>query len=67
LIESNDYWKIKEAERILREQEGKYRENKQKKWIIMVLGLIIGGVIGYYLPVLVFSLSNSVFERGPID
>lgn len=67
LVDSGDYWKIKEAERILKEQEGKYRESKQKKWIIMVVGMILGGVIGYYLPVTVFALSNSVFQRGPID
>jgi hypothetical protein len=67
LLESHEYWKIKEAERILQESEGKYRESKQKKWIIMTLGLILGGFLGYYIPVFAFRLGNSAYQRGPID
>ena len=67
LLESEDYWSIKESERILTESEGKYREGKQKKWFICVLGLILGGFIGYYLPVIVFFLGNSNYDRATID
>ena len=33
----------------------------------MVVGLIIGGLIGYFLPITVFYLANSAFKREPID
>jgi len=67
LIESKDYWKIKEGERMLQEFEGKYREGKQKKWIIFAIFLILGGLIGYYLPITVFYLGTSDFSRTTID
>ena len=60
-VNSHDYWKLKEADRILIESEKKYKENKKKKWFIAVLGMIIGGLLGYYIPVVVFSLSGSFF------
>ena len=67
LIESHDYWKIKEGERLLQEREGKYRESKQKKWIICVMGLILGGFLGYYIPITVYYLGNSNYNRAVID
>ncbi|CDW84800.1 patatin [Stylonychia lemnae] len=67
LVESHDYWKIKEAERLLQEREGKYRESKQKKWIFCVFGLILGGALGYYIPVAVYYLGNSNYNRTVID
>lgn len=57
----------KEVERLLRDAEGKYRESKQKKWIIFVIGLILGGLIGYYLPITIYSLATTSLSRGPID
>lgn len=67
LLESHDYWKIKEGERLLQEREAKYRESKQKKWIICTLGLILGGVLGYYIPTFVYYMGNSNYNREIID
>lgn len=67
LIESHDYWKIKEGERLLVDREGKYRESKQKKWIICVIGLVLGAVLGYYIPITVYFLGNSNYNRETID
>lgn len=67
LIESKEYWKIKEGERMLTEFEARYREGKEKKWIIFAIFLILGGVIGYYLPIAVFYLGNSNYNRATID
>jgi patatin-like phospholipase/acyl hydrolase len=49
------------------ESELKFKENKNKKWIFVVIGLIIGGVIGYLLPVAVYKLTYSVFDRKGAD
>jgi patatin-like phospholipase/acyl hydrolase len=67
LIESHDIWKIREGERLLQEREAKYRESKQKKWIICVMGLIVGGFLGYYIPTLAYYLGNSNYNRAVID
>lgn len=66
-VNSHDYWKLKEADRILVDSEKKYKENKKKKWFIAVLGMIISGVLGYYIPVVVFSLSGSYYDRTALD
>lgn len=67
MCETNDYWKIKEAERILSESEIKYKESKSKKWIIMSLGLVIGALLGYYIPLGIYKLTQSTFDRSSID
>jgi len=67
MCETNDYWKIKEAERILSESEIKYKESKSKKWIIMSLGLVIGALLGYYIPIGFYKLTQSSFDRSSID
>ena len=67
LLGSGEKYAYKEAERLLREAEGKYRENKQKKWVVFAIGIILGGLIGYFLPIGVFKLSTSTLLRGPID
>ena len=48
LLAAQDESKIKRAIEILDASEAKYRESKQKKWIVMVIGLILGGVVGYF-------------------
>ena len=65
--DSKDYWKIKEAERILFESEKKYRESKSKKWIIMSLGLVVGGLLGYFVPVGIYKVTRSTYDRTQID
>lgn len=65
--DSKDYWKIKDAERILWESETKYRESKSKKWIIMSLGLVIGGLLGYFVPVGIYKITRSTYDRTQID
>jgi hypothetical protein len=65
--ESQDYWQIKEAERILNESEIKYKESKDKKWIIMSIGLVLGAVLGYYVPIGVYKVTRSTYDRDVFD
>lgn len=67
LIESDDYEKIKEAEKLLQQIEGKYKENKQKRWIVAFIGLILGAVIGYFVTVGIFAATDSKYERENFD
>lgn len=52
---------------MLTDFEARYREGKEKKWIIFAIFLVLGGVIGYYLPIAVFYLGNSNYNRATID
>lgn len=67
MLKSHDYWKIKEAERILDESEQKYRENKQKKWFFAIFGFIIGGLLGFYVPAVVEYIQKSFYDRTELD
>ena len=67
LVESEDYWQVKEAEKLLEDAEHSYRESKQKRWIVMVIGLIIAGLLGYYITNLAYDITKSSFDRSGID
>ena len=66
-VESHDYWQIKDVEKMLEDSENKYLESKNKKWIIMCVGLIIGVAIGYYIPKVIYELSEPTYDRSNID
>jgi hypothetical protein len=66
-IQTTDYWLIKDAEKMLNDSEDRHNENKQKKWVVMLLGLIFGGLVGYYLPTSVYDLLNSKYDRTTFD
>jgi patatin-like phospholipase/acyl hydrolase len=52
---------------MLQESEARYKESKQKKWIIMVLGTILAGFLGYYVPIGITALSSSQYDRKTYD
>lgn len=58
---------MKEAEQILLRSENRIKENKQKKWIVAIIFMILGSVLGYYIPVLTYTLSYSVYDRTDFD
>jgi hypothetical protein len=37
------------------------------KWVVFVVGLLIGGLLGYGGPKLQLMLSSSKFSRGSLD
>jgi len=45
---------VHEAEDKLFEEEVKYRERKGRKWITLILGAVIFGVVGYFLMPLIY-------------
>lgn len=67
LADSDSYWSIKEAEKILHQSEIKYKESKQKKWFIMVIFAVIGGLLGYYVPKGIHVLTETVYDRTVLD
>jgi hypothetical protein len=49
-MDTQDYWNIKEAERLLNESEMRHYESKNKKWVVLVLWLIVGATFGFFIP-----------------
>lgn len=67
LLESEDYWQVKEAEKLLMRSLTKYKESKQKKWIIMSIFMILGALIGYFGTSTVYFLTQSKYDRTNLD
>ena len=67
LLVTQDHRKIKEASDILEASEKRYRESKQKKWIIMVVGLILGGLLGYFGTEFAYRATKATYDRKNID
>lgn len=44
-----------------------YTQKKPLKWVVFVVGLLIGGLLGYGGPKLQLMLSSSKFSRGSLD
>jgi hypothetical protein len=45
----------------------KYMEKKGRKWIVMLVGGIIGGIIGWLLMPVFYSLTKSSYDRSGIE
>ena len=58
---------IKESEETLREVEKTYHYDKQKIWIWVVFGIIVGALIGYYMTVGVYFIFHTQFDRSYFD
>ena len=66
-VESHEYWQLVEAQKILDDSERKYMESKSKRWIVAVICAMLGGVLGYFIPTLIYSASGSMYDRTNLD
>ena len=58
---------IEEIEGLLLESEKKFLENKNRKWIFPLVGLILSGVLTYYVAYGLYNLENSIYDRIKFD
>jgi hypothetical protein len=66
-IDSNDYWKIKEAEKILDDSECRHLQNEHKKWLVAFFVAIFGGVLAYYITIYAYALMHTAYDRSYLD
>ena len=45
----------------------KYQRDRPKKWYILLIGLLLGGVIGFSAPKLIVMLSSARYYRDKLD
>jgi hypothetical protein len=57
----------REARGHLREAKKTYEKNRYKKWMVALLGVFIGAILGLALPGLYKILSNSLYDRKAIE
>lgn len=62
-----DPYGIKDAKRLLDEAERKYGENKQKRWIYAVLGMVILSLIAYFGAFAMYEIDHSFLDRTSMD
>lgn len=58
---------LDEVEEKLSLEYAKYHDNVGKKWIVALVGLILGSVIGYFSIPSIYGLSRSSYDRGGIE
>ena len=66
-IEEGTISNVNDAEEKIIDEELKYRERKGRKWITLILGAAIGGVIGYFLMPKIYQLTKSSYDRSGIE
>ncbi len=66
-IEIGELQDLEEIEDKLEEEYANYHENVGKKWIIAIIGLILGLIIGYFAMPTVYGLTRSNYNRAGIE
>lgn len=55
------------AEDELHDMDSKYHEKKGRKWIVMILGTLILGVLGFILMPWIYRSTHSFYDRRGIE
>ena len=66
MVENDDEEGLKQAQTELDKARLNYSESKQKKWIIVAIGIILFSVLSYFLCKLIFNFSKVTYNRTPL-
>ncbi len=66
-LESNDAEQLARAEKLLFQNDLKYREKKGRKYITMLIGMFVRGLAGWFCLPLIKKLSNSLYDRTGLE
>ena len=58
---------VQDAEDKIFIEEMKYTEKKGRKWIVMLVGGVLGFIVGWVMLPLIFSLTKSSYDRSGIE
>ena len=56
-----------EAREVLRTAKKAYEKNRYKKWVVSLVGLLIGCILGLGVPSIYNALNNSLYDRAAIE
>ena len=66
-LESDDVKQLQVAERELFNKDLEYRERKGRKYITMLIGIFVLGIVGWLVIPLVKKLTNSLYDRTGLE
>lgn len=52
---------------MLAESKAKFERDRYKKWLVAMVGVLIGGFLGYTIPTITKVLSRSMYDRAGLD
>jgi len=64
---ANNIDENKKAKSMIAESKAKFEKDRFKKWIVCLVGVFIGGILGWTLPKITTVLTRSVFDRAGLD
>lgn len=51
----------------MKHQRKDFKQNKWKKWLVLVLGVCVGGLLGKAVPLVLNKLLNPLYSREKLD
>ena len=66
-MDSKDIEQIKSAETELSSVDKQYHERKGRKYIVMLIGIALFGLLGFFLMPILYALTNSSYDRRGIE
>lgn len=64
---ANNLEENKKAKNLIAESKAKFEKDRNKKWVVCAIGVLIGGILGWSLPKITTILTRSVFDRSGLD
>lgn len=62
-LKSEDYDTLQQIHEKMQKKELKYREKKGRKWVVMLLGMILLGILGWIMIPYINQLQHSLYNR----
>jgi hypothetical protein len=58
---------IKDIQSQLKTSKEKYYREQPRKWIVLIIFVILGSLIAQFLPALIYKLAHSKYNRASLD
>lgn len=67
LLHAQNLEENKKAKNMLAESKAKFEKDRYKKWLVCLVGVLIGGFLGYTVPTITNVLTRSMYDRAGLD
>ena len=67
LLHAQNLDENKKAKGMLAESKAKFERDRYKKWFVAMVGVLIGGFLGYTIPTITSVLTRSMYDRAGLD
>jgi len=67
LLHAQNLEENKKAKNMLADSKAQFEKDRYKKWIVCLVGVLIGGFLGYAVPTITNVLTRSMYDRAGLD